>query len=298
MSGRWGDLDRPPLDAPALRRALTGPAGPWAALDVVEVTGSTNADLALRAREDPGAPAGAVLVADHQVAGRGRRGRSWSFPPRSGLAVSVLLRPEPDAARWPWLPLLAGTAVVAALERTAALEAGLKWPNDVLVGPADAERKLAGVLADVVATPHGPAVVLGVGLNVTVGVDELPVPTATSLRLAGASCTDRDTVLRAYLRALAERLRCWEAAGGDAEAAPTERPDGRAAAAGGTSTAAQYRAVCRTLGRRVQVQLPGRAPVGGFARDVDGAGRLVVDRDDGRREAFAAGDVVHLRPAP
>lgn len=313
MSGRWGDLDRPPLDVPALRRALTGPGRPWVALDVVEVTGSTNADLAVRAREEPGVPAGTVLVADHQVSGRGRRGRSWSFPPRSGLAVSVLLRPGPDAARWPWLPLLAGTALVAALERTAGLETGLKWPNDVLVGPPEAERKLAGVLADVVATPHGPALVLGVGLNVTAGADELPVPTATSLRLAGASCTDRDPLLRAYLRALAERLRGWEAAGGDAEVASAESADGTAADRSGpdrsgadgsvgapprTSPAAQYRAVCRTLGRRVQLQLPGRPPVSGFARDVDGAGRLVVERDDGLREAFAAGDVEHLRPSP
>ena len=289
--GRWSDLDRPPLDVPALRRALTGVGGPWAALDVVEVTGSTNADLAQRARQQPATPAGTVLVADHQVQGRGRRGRSWSFPPRSGLAVSVLLRPAADASRWPWLPLLAGTALVAALEQAAALATGLKWPNDVLVGPPASERKLAGVLADVVPTPRGAAVVLGVGLNVTAGADELPVRTATSMRLAGAASTDRDTVLRAYLRALAERVRCWEAAGGDAEAAAPEP-------LGGKSPATEYRAACRTLGRRVQVQLPGRPPVTGLARDVDGAGRLLVERDDGRREAFAAGDVVHLRPSP
>ena len=114
------------------------------------------------------------------------------------------------------------------------LDIGLKWPNDVLVG----ERKVAGLLAEVV----GDAVVLGVGLNVSLREEELPVPTATSLRLAGSEVVDREPVLRAVLRDLATRYRAWVDADGDA-------------AASGLLDA--YREMCVTVDRDVTVHLPG-----------------------------------------
>jgi BirA family biotin operon repressor/biotin-[acetyl-CoA-carboxylase] ligase len=233
-----------------------------------------------------------VLVADHQDAGRGRLGRSWQAPPRAGLAVSVLLRPPVDPARWSWLPLLAGVAVVEALTRTCGVPAGLKWPNDVLVPepvrgepPEHGERrKVCGVLAEAVTGPDGApvAAVVGFGLNVDQHRAELPVPTATSLRLAGSATLDRDTVLRACLRAVGVRYRQWVDAGGDPRA-------------GGLGAA--YREACLTLGREVEVQLPGDGgTVRGIAEEVDDDGRLVVAAAGGRR-ALAAGDVVHVRPA-
>src|SRR5882757_5651162 len=88
---RWSDLDRPPLNAAALRKAVVTPERLWTSLDVVEATGSTNSDLAARAEQ--GAPEGAVLIAEEQTAGRGRLDRKWTAPARSGLFFSVLLRP-------------------------------------------------------------------------------------------------------------------------------------------------------------------------------------------------------------
>ncbi|HEY3479393.1 MAG TPA: biotin--[acetyl-CoA-carboxylase] ligase, partial [Streptomyces sp.] len=88
---RWSDLERPPLNATALRRAVVTPDSLWTALDVVDSTGSTNSDLAARAAA--GAAEGAVLVAEEQTAGRGRLDRRWTAPARSGLFFSVLLRP-------------------------------------------------------------------------------------------------------------------------------------------------------------------------------------------------------------
>jgi BirA family biotin operon repressor/biotin-[acetyl-CoA-carboxylase] ligase len=126
-------------------------------------------------------------------------------------------------------------------------------------------------------------VVVGAGINVSQAEDELPVPGATSLLLAGSATTDRDTVLRAYLRALAVRRRAWSDAGGDPRA---------------SGIGAAYREACSTLGQQVRVTLPSGAPVEGVAEEVDGDGRLVVRNRDGRLQALAAGDVVHVRPAP
>jgi len=288
----YSNLDRPPLSAVRLRRALLDPGtgggtGLWTALDVVEVTGSTNADVAAAARA--GTPEGLVLLAERQSAGRGRLGRDWESPARAGLAVSVLLRPgravpqrgwaAVPVARYGWLPLLAGVALVAAVSRVAALPAALKWPNDLLL----AGRKCAGVLAESVAAGGGDpatAVVVGIGLNVSQQAGELPGPAATSLLLAGAPQADRDPLARALLRELAGWYGRWRTTGGDAAAC---------------GLAGAYRRDCATLGQPVSVSLPGGDTLRGTAVDVDGDGRLVVDGAGGRT-ILAAGDVVHLRP--
>lgn len=244
---------------------------------MVAATGSTNADLAALARAGRAAP-GAVLTTDDQQAGRGRRDRTWTTPPRSSVAVSVLLQPR-DVPRsaWTWLPLVVGVGVVDALVRVAGLDARLKWPNDVLVG----DLKICGVLAEVVETPDGPAVVAGIGLNVSQSAEELPVPTATSLAVAGAATTDRDTVLRAVLRGVAARYDAWTQADGDPRR---------------SSVGAAYRERCATIGQQVRVELPGEQVLTGEAEGVDDEGRLLVRAHSGDVRALAAGDVVHVRP--
>ena len=269
MTSPFRDLDRPPLREAALRRALVAGSGLWTDIRVVESSPSTNADVAEAARE--GAPEGLVIVAESQTAGRGRRDRSWTTPPRAGLTLSVLLRPTFPAAGWGWLPLLAGLAVAHPLTRLAEVDVRLKWPNDVLVG----ERKLGGLLSEVVGT----AVVIGIGLNVSLRADELPVPAATSLAIEDSAVVDRDPVLRAVLRDLERRYVDLTRASGDAAA---------------SGLAAAYREACATLGRDVRVELPGPQVLEGRAVDVDAEGRLVLDVG-GRRETVAAGDVVHVR---
>ena len=253
----YGDLERPPLRQRALQRALDRDG--WR-LEVVESAGSTNAVVAERARA--GEPAGLVVVAESQTAGRGRLDRTWVSPPRAGLTFSVLVRPELAPHRLPWLPLVTGLAVATALQERAEVEATLKWPNDVLIDG----RKVCGVLAEL---PVRGAVVLGIGLNVTTRASELPHEGATSLRLSGASISDRGTVLRAVLRSLARVL-------SDVDAAR-----------------ATYRTRCGSVGSVVRIELPGGAAVEGLAEGVDDEGRLVVDG-----VPYGAGDVVHLRPGP
>lgn len=278
-SNRWSDLDRPPLNAVALQRAIVAPDGLWTAVDVVAATGSTNSDLAARARQ--GAAEGAVLVAEEQTAGRGRLDRQWTAPPRSGLFFSVLLRPaEVPVRRWGWLPLLAGVATATAVARAGGVDTGLKWPNDLLVTIDGEERKTGGILAERVNSPAGDGVVIGIGLNVTLREDELPVPAAGSLALAGAQGTDRDPLLRAVLRSLADWYGEWRSAGGDPDVSRLRQA---------------YAAGCVTLGRTVRAELPGGETVTGKAVAVDDDGRLVIASDGYQERAVGAGDVVHLR---
>jgi BirA family biotin operon repressor/biotin-[acetyl-CoA-carboxylase] ligase len=235
-------------------------------VEVVDRTGSTNALVAERARG--GAAEGLVVATEHQVAGRGRLDRTWETPDRAALTFSVLWRPQRPGAEWPWLPLVAGIATVGAL-RGHGVEAGLKWPNDVMLG----DHKLAGILAERVETPTGPAAVLGIGLNVDQTREELPVGTATSITLATGAAPDRTGLLASLVTRLHQEYAAWQAGGG-------------------ASLRAAYLDACVTVGRQVRVSLPGGDELVGTADDVDPAGRLVV-----AGTPVAAGDVVHVRPS-
>ncbi|GHB45808.1 biotin--[acetyl-CoA-carboxylase] ligase [Streptomyces cirratus] len=259
--------------------------GLWSSLEVVSSTGSTNTDLAARAGE---LGEGAVLVAEEQSAGRGRLDRSWVAPARSGLFFSVLLKPGPGVPeeRWGWLTLLAGVATATGLSRAAGVDTALKWPNDLLVSVEGEERKAGGILSERV--PGGPSraggsgggVVVGIGLNVTLTEDELPVDTAGSLALAKATVTDREPLLKAVLRSLEQWYEAWRAAGGDPAASGLQET---------------YAAGCATLGRHVRADLPGGRTITGTAEAVDTDGRLVIRTAQDERLAVGAGDVVHLR---
>lgn len=234
----------------------------WDVRQVAE-TGSTNADVSAAARD--GAAEGLVIVADHQTGGRGRLDRTWDSPPGSGVAMSVLLRPtELSSALWPWIPLMMGVATADSV-RSWGLEPSLKWPNDVELDGG----KVAGILVERVDTADGPAAIVGVGLNVAMAADQLPVPTATSLSLQGVD-VDRDVVRDAVLAALGERYRLLQADPAAIRVA--------------------YLAACGTVGSAVRVHLPDGSTLEGDATDVDEHGRLVV-----AGQPVTAGDVVHVR---
>ncbi|MBZ6108569.1 MULTISPECIES: biotin--[acetyl-CoA-carboxylase] ligase [Streptomyces] len=276
---RWSDLDRPPLSTAALRRGLVREGRLWRQVDVVQRTGSTNSDLVARAAAEDLAE-GVVLVAEEQSAARGRLDRQWTAPARSGLFFSVLLRPaEVPVARWGWLPLLTGVAVATGLSRAAGVDTALKWPNDLLVTVGGEERKAGGILAE---RAGDDGVVIGIGINVSLRADELPVPRAGSLALAGAAATDRDPLLRGVLRSLEDWYGRWREAGGDPAVSGLQET---------------YAAGCATLGRTVRAELPGDRSLVGEAVAVDGDGRLVLATEAGVQEPVGAGDIVHLRPA-
>lgn len=261
---------RGPLDPQRLTEALA--VVPEVSLELLPVAPSSNEVAAGRARE--GAPEGLVVVADHQSAGRGRLDRTWETPAGTAVTFSLLLRPTVPAASWPWLPLLVGHNVAKALT-TLRYDAQVKWPNDVLL---EGDRKVAGILVERVETPTGPAAVVGVGINVSMSAEELPVPTATSLAIASPGAPDRIQVLVEVLAAIREAYDVWQAGGEQAT----------------TRLATSYRSHCATLGRDVQVSLPGGGELAGRATDIDEHGRLVVQTAGGT-ESVGAGDVVHVR---
>lgn len=272
------------LDVVALRSALVAPQGPFAALDVVASTGSTNADLCAAAAA--GASDRTVLIAEEQTAGVGRLSRSWSSPSGTGLYLSVLLRPADIPLKAVGsLSVVAGLALTDLTARIG-VPAALKWPNDVLAGADEPRGKCAGILSELVPLPGGEefAIVLGIGVNVLPLADVPPGPgglPATSLAEHGASVVERTRIAITLLTALGEREARWRAARGDLHEA---------------EMLADYRAACSTLGRPVRVDLPGGGTLTGTAADIDPLGQLVVETADGARQTIFAGDVVHVRP--
>ena len=263
--------DRPDLDA---RLAGSG-FGPVRSFDAI---GSTNTWLADQARR--GAGSGLIATAGLQTAGRGRLGRTWIAPTGSALLMSVLARPSVPIDRWPLAALAMGIASLDAVRTAGAEGAWLKWPNDLIV-PASEDRKIAGILAELVTNtndPEGRAVVVGIGTNVNRPPEVDPEVAARAIWLddVGADIAIDDLLVE-YVLGFTRRVR-------QIEVDPT-------------SLLEDYRDRCWTLDRDVRVELPGSVLLG-TAIDIDESGRLVVRaHHDGAAVAVSAGDVIHVRPA-
>jgi BirA family transcriptional regulator, biotin operon repressor / biotin---[acetyl-CoA-carboxylase] ligase len=260
----------------------------------VTETGSTNTDVMELARQ--GEPEGVVLVADHQTAGRGRAGRTWTAPPGASLLCTILLRPPAPVA--PLATFALAVAASEAVEQVAGFTPGLKWPNDLVVEDTDADgsvrtRKLAGILAEAEWSPGSriaagyrppPAheratVAAGIGLNVA-WPDEVPddlADIAVAINHVGEARPHRDDVLEALLDRLV--VHYGALVEGDVD-----------------QVLDAWRGRSATLGRRVRIDL-GADDLVGTAVDVTADGRLVVEPLEGGRRTIAVGDVVHLRPA-
>ncbi len=280
--------DRVPLKESLLQDLLAVPDGPIARLEVLAKVGSTNTELARLVAENPADwPAPALLIADHQEAGRGRLDRAWQTPEHTALTCSLLLRPPVPRAAWSWLPLLTGLATVRAVRAMTGVEAGLKWPNDLLA-PIAAEddmlgwgkfRKFGGILTEVL--PDG-GVIIGLGLNVSQDSEELPVASATSLWLAGGVSGERELLLTALQESLSEVFAQWYEFDGDAERAGLR---------------VDVEDALITVGHEIRAYVPGGREVRGLARGLTADGGLLVQAVNGRDEIVLSGDVHHVRLA-
>ncbi|HJP66438.1 MAG TPA: biotin--[acetyl-CoA-carboxylase] ligase, partial [Actinomycetota bacterium] len=236
----------------------------------LEVTGSTNADLAAMAAA--GAPAWTVMVAGHQESGRGRLGRAWESKPGQSLLVSVLLRPSLRPEDAPLLSVAAAVAVVETARTAGITEARAKWPNDVMVG----DRKLAGILPE--ASVTGGALdhlVIGVGLNVSQGSTDFPEvirESATSVALERGSPDPADVLPQLLIG-----LRRW-----------LEPDDGLR-----DRVLSRYRELCSTLGRRVRATVSLGREVEGVAVGIGPRGELIVETDRAT-ETVGFGEITHL----
>jgi BirA family biotin operon repressor/biotin-[acetyl-CoA-carboxylase] ligase len=252
------DAPRAPLDRNRISREISQ----YWRVSVVEVTGSTQDDLYEKVTSSE-VQSKTLIATEFQSAGRGRLDRTFEAPQSSALMFSMYIEPKVEKEEWSFLTLLAGISVQEALvSLDSSIKIGIKWPNDLLIN----DKKIAGMIAQ--ATPRG--VIIGIGLNVEMTEAELPVPTATSLALQGFKVLDRNTILAAILNHFEINLQMWEV---------------------GKSFTPEYRSASVTLGREVEVSLPGGAQINSKAVDISDNGALLLENG----EEVTVGDVVHLR---
>lgn len=228
---------------------------------MVDLTASTQSDLAELVNASV-AKSGEVIAAEYQSNGRGRLDRTFEAPPQSALLFSFYIAPKRAVSDWGFISFLAALAMREVITDQLAEKVNLKWPNDILIG----DKKVAGLLAQQI----GEGVIVGIGLNVAMSTDDLPVPTATSLLLADSNLLDRNLILSAFLNHFENLFKEWDSGGDFLE---------------------KYRQVCSTLGRQVRVEVLGRDSIEGEAVSITAQGVLILK--DGTE--VNVGDVVHLR---
>ena len=228
-------------------------------VSVVDVTASTQSLLVTRANAGKVKP-GDVITANFQRAGRGRMSRTFEAPKNSALLFSFYLSPQRKKEDWGWISLIAGASVAQTLNKYGA---SVKWPNDILIK----EKKVSGLIAEIT----GDGVVVGIGINVGMNAEELPVPTATSLALEGATEIDRNHLLAQVLSQFESNFVSWDQ--------------------GDDSIIELYKSLSSTLGTKVQIHYPNDLIEKGVAIGISPRGELILDSGT----YVQAGDVVHLR---
>lgn len=209
---------------------------------------------------------GEVFVAEFQSAGRGRLDRTFEATKSQSLMFSFYIECLRNRDEWGCVPLIAGLAVVNVLNREMELPENIfyaKWPNDVLAINSKRDGKIAGILTEV----HGKGIVVGIGLNVAMA--KPPVDTATSLLLLQSPTLDRNEILVKILNEFASLYASWQRGG---------------------SLAKSYAEISATLGKKVEVHMPGGEVKVGIASSVGHQGELLLDNG----ENIFSGDIIHL----
>ena len=237
------------LDQTSINEALKG--GYWS-VHAVEQIDSTQSALKSSSPKH-----GDVIIAEYQSAGRGRLDRTFEAHPRTALLFSAYIEPRRHRDEWGFIPLLVGLSVAEVL----GIEFYTKWPNDILSDGG----KVGGILCEV----HGDGIVIGIGLNVSMTEEELPVPTASSILLTVGSAPDRNALLPAILKEIAFNIAEWES---------------------GEVLTDDYLDSSATMGKRVSVQLPDGRKIEGVAAGISNNGELLLDSGD----VISVGDIIHL----
>jgi BirA family biotin operon repressor/biotin-[acetyl-CoA-carboxylase] ligase len=214
-----------------------------------------------------------VVISDYQSAGRGRFHRGWESP-RGGLYASLVTEPVLSPARLPLMGMLLGCSAVSAIHSLSAVDARLKWPNDIVVD----EKKVAGILSEAVTEGNQVvAVILGIGVNVNLWLDDYPEDlrgSITTILLETGEESSTEDLAALLLNEVYGRIR-------EVETRQTFE-----------SILSEYKSVCNTLGRSVRVEQADRT-FEGTAVNIDEYGALIVETEEGEVRVLT-GDVVHL----
>jgi len=237
------------LDQTSINHAVTDSY--WS-VKVVETIDSTQSALKLASPQH-----GDVIVANYQSSGRGRLDRSFEADKGSALLFSAYVIPQRESSEWGFIPLLVGLSVAEVL----GIEFFTKWPNDILSDLG----KVGGILCEV----HGDGIIIGIGLNVSMTEEQLPVPTASSVLLTLGSAPDRNLLLPAILKEIAFNLAEWES---------------------GEDLVDDYLDSSATMGKKVSVKLQDGSSIEGIASGISSNGELLLDSG----EIISVGDVLHL----
>jgi BirA family biotin operon repressor/biotin-[acetyl-CoA-carboxylase] ligase len=233
--------------------------------------GSTNL-LVLRLAETK-AEEGTLIVADEQTRGRGRMGRSWYSPPRLGLWMSLILRPNIPPFKAPGLSICAGLALAQAIREMTGVEAKIKWPNDCLIDG----KKVGGILLELSAElDRINFVIVGIGVNVNHSAKDLPknlAQTSASIKIKLGKEISRSVLLKLFLEKFESIYLDFKKNGL-------------------SSQREAIKSFSSLLGKRVTVKF-GREKIEGMAEEIDGSGSLVIKTKKGKR-VVTAGEVTVL----
>ena len=241
-------------------------------INFYESVGSTNNiayDLALK-----GAPEGTIVIANEQTKGKGRLGRKWSSPPKSGIYFSCILRPDIMPNEVSKITLVAAVSTVKAIRKFSGLEALIKWPNDILIS----DRKAGGILTELKAEmDRVNFVILGIGINVNTPKNIIP-DDGTSIKSESKSSSDfsRVELVKTLIKSLEKEYIKFK--GGDFLKIRNE-----------------LKSYSCTFGRHVTVTTAHKGKVKGKAIGIDKSGALLVKLDNGSKETFLSGDVKLVR---
>lgn len=215
------------------------------------------------------APAdGFAVTAELQTAGRGRLDRQWESPSGAGIALTIAL-PElkfPED-KFSLIPLAVGLAARSVLI-AAGCDVSLKWPNDLVIVGSDGLRKLGGILVQ----RHPGWIIAGIGINISLTREQLPIPTATSLNIEGIDAS-RNELIPSVIAGYVSRIE----------------------SIGSAEFLTEYVDACCTFGAQVRVEGVAGSIVSGTASGINADGALLVTIDDGSTVAIQSGDVMHVR---
>ena len=242
----------------------------WAGKNIVYYTETDSTNLRIKQLGDEGAPEGTLAVADHQSAGRGRRGRSWDSPAGSSIYMSVLLRPKIAPDRAPMLTLVMACSVAEGIMDCEDVKVQIKWPNDIIING----KKLVGILTEMsTQIDYINHVTVGVGINVNMtGFPEELRATATSLRIETGHVVKRAPLIAAVMERLETNYEVFM---------KTEDMSG---------LMEKYSSLLVNREKEVMV-LGAREQYRAYALGINNTGELIVRRDDGTEEAVYAGEV-------